>query len=120
MHATPTLLIVEDDPLIGMDLEEMAISSGWRVIGPAMHLDEALEAAGSAQIDYALLDFNLGEGTTSTPVAKKLSARKVKYCFVTAATPAEVKAVNPGAVMATKPMSLFELQRILSAALPRD
>lgn len=120
MRTTPTLLIVEDDPILGMDLEEMAIRSGWRVVGPAMHLEEALKAATDEGIDYALLDFNLSNGTDSLPVAETLSARRIRYCFVTAADPAEIRASVPKAMVATKPISLFELQRILQKATPEN
>lgn len=118
MRATPTVLIVEDDRVIAMDLEEMAIRLGWRVVGPVHNLEDAMSAATVEKLDYALLDFNLSADSTSIPVAEVLRGRAVSYCFVTSADPAEVKAANNGAKLVTKPISVFELQRILEAALP--
>jgi DNA-binding response OmpR family regulator len=112
------VLIVEDDPLIAMDLEEMAIRSGWRVVGPANDLEAAVEAATYEDIDYALLDFNLGGGTNTIPDAETLTNRKLEYCFISASDPREARAVNPRARFAMKPVSLFELRQILDAVRP--
>ena len=63
------MLVVEDELLIAMDLELLLQRHGWRVLGPATTLAEALRllAAGRTP-DVALLDLNL-QGELVTPVA---------------------------------------------------
>jgi DNA-binding response OmpR family regulator len=119
MRPAPCLLIVEDDPVVGLVIEEMVRDQGWQVVGPVRRLEEAIEAAKSEDLDFALLDFDLGEGTNSLPVAQALSSRSVSYCFLTGTDPANVRAVAGDAPLTTKPVSLFELQRILKAARPQ-
>ena len=35
----PSVLIVEDDPMIAWDLEETVLELGYRVVGPALGLE---------------------------------------------------------------------------------
>lgn len=76
-----TVLLVEDESLVSMLAEEILMEAGCEVI-LAMRLDRALEVARTAELDCALLDVNLGNGTTSFPVAQVLSERGVPFIFV--------------------------------------
>jgi CheY-like chemotaxis protein len=57
-------------------------SLGHKVVATAGRLDQAVELAGRADIDFALLDLNLG-GVRTYPVADALEARKIPYAFAT-------------------------------------
>ena len=76
------VLIVEDELMIRMLLEDMLSELGYAVAATATRLDEALDAAGSAGFDIAILDVNL-EGQASSPVADALVARGLPFCFIT-------------------------------------
>lgn len=74
--------MVEDEPIVGMLLEDMLLDLGVAVIGPAATLAEALALTGEGGLDAALLDVNLG-GERSYPVAEALAARGVPFLFLT-------------------------------------
>jgi DNA-binding NarL/FixJ family response regulator len=58
------ILIVEDDPLVSKTLETMVKDLGHRVIGIANNAIAGLSMASSLSIDIAIVDVNLGEGTS--------------------------------------------------------
>jgi CheY-like chemotaxis protein len=76
------ILIVEDDPLIGLLEEDLLLGLGCEVVGPAGGLAEALALAGPFDLDGALLDVNLGDDQVY-PVAAHLAKRGVPFVFVT-------------------------------------
>ena len=78
------VLVVEDEALIALHLELVLERHGWRVLGPAASVAEALRLLddGSAP-DVALLDVNL-RGELVTPVAEALRARGVPFVLVSA------------------------------------
>jgi DNA-binding NarL/FixJ family response regulator len=72
--ATIRVLIVEDEPLIGMDIEDAVAELGHEVVGPVAELDEALDLAANAPIGCAIIDINI-RGGHSYPVADMLLKR---------------------------------------------
>ena len=68
------VLVVEDEPLIGMDIEDAVEALGHEVVGPIAGLDEALDLATIAAVDCAILDINI-LGGHSYPVADILLER---------------------------------------------
>lgn len=78
-----TVLIVEDEFLIAMDLELMLERHGWRVMGPVATVDEALALIAVELPLVALLDVNLGTELV-TPVAVALKAQKVPFAVASA------------------------------------
>ncbi|WP_394729633.1 response regulator [Altererythrobacter sp. GH1-8] len=80
MAATLTLLLLEDEPLILMDLEFAAEECGCTPLcasSPKVAL-ELLEQYGNA-IDAAILDVSLGRGQTCFPVAHQLQRLGIPY-----------------------------------------
>ena len=53
------VLVVEDEFLIALDLELLLRRHGWRVLGPAATVDQALRLLRGETPDVALLDVNL-------------------------------------------------------------
>jgi two-component SAPR family response regulator len=72
------ILVVEDDPLVGMLIEDILLDNGCRVCGPYITFAAAMEAAKSETVDLAILDVNLG-GTYSYPIAEALAVLKVPF-----------------------------------------
>ena len=81
----PVVLVVEDEFLIAMELERVLGRDGWRVLGPAPTVGEALRLldGGGARPDVALLDANL-RGEMVTPVAARLRALGVPFVLASA------------------------------------
>lgn len=79
-----TLLVVEDEPLLGMLLEDVLGDAGAAVLGPATTVERALELLKSAdRVDAAIVDVNLA-GVRSDAVASELVARGVPFVYATA------------------------------------
>ena len=76
------VLVVEDEPIVAMTVEDMLISLGCEVVGPASHLAPALEFAETATLDAAVLDININAGR-SYPVADVLRRRAIPFLFAT-------------------------------------
>lgn len=76
--AVPKLrvLVVEDEPLVGMEIEYTVEELGHDVVGPIAQLDEAVAAAADETLGCAILDINI-RGGHSYPVADLLLARGV-------------------------------------------
>lgn len=76
------MLVVEDDPLMAMDLEDTLTAAGAVVIGLCQTLDEAMARANVDDFAVAVLDFSLGSDTVS-PVARQLVRRGVPFVLYT-------------------------------------
>ncbi|TIV21379.1 MAG: response regulator, partial [Mesorhizobium sp.] len=67
-----TVLIVEDEFLIAMDLQSILERRGWRVIGPVGSVAGASRLLERERPAVAVLDVNLGNELV-TPVAEQLT-----------------------------------------------
>ena len=76
------VLVVEDELMIRMLLEDMLSELGYTITAEAGRIDEALEAARTAEFDLAILDVNVNNETIS-PVADALVARGLPFVFAT-------------------------------------
>lgn len=76
------ILIVEDEPILGFDLEDMLEGLGWEAVGIATRLHRALELIESAAPDAAILDVNL-HNEQSYPAADMLADRRIPFIFAT-------------------------------------
>jgi CheY-like chemotaxis protein len=105
------ILIVEDEPLIAMELEEVLTSTGFSIVGPAATVSAALRMIATEAFDAALLDANLG-GQPVDEIAAALTRKNVPFVFATghdrdglprsfAAAPILRKPFNPAEVAAT-------------------
>ena len=72
-----TILLVDDEPLILMDLEFAAEDHGCEP-RCASCVSEALDQV-KAGVDAAVLDFNLVGGENCLPIARELKARSIPY-----------------------------------------
>jgi CheY-like chemotaxis protein len=76
------ILIVEDNPIIAFDTEEMLRELGACTIRIANGLEEALEAIKECPPQLALLDINLGSNT-SYEIARRLMDLAIPFVFST-------------------------------------
>jgi CheY-like chemotaxis protein len=75
------VLLVEDNMIIAMDGEDALRDLGAEVV-TAGSVSRAREALSLQKIDFAVLDFNLGN-ETSLPIADLLAAQKIGFLFAT-------------------------------------
>ena len=76
------IIIIEDEPLVAMDLESMLSDAGCEVVGSAGTLERAEVVVGEPDCDAALLDANLA-GHPVDDLAAKLTQRNIPFAFVT-------------------------------------
>lgn len=81
----PLVLLLEDEPLIGFDVEQRLRYFGFRVSGPLRSGSDALEWVGENHADVVVLDIELLDGECSR-VAETLFSRKVPFVVHTAFT----------------------------------
>jgi CheY-like chemotaxis protein len=78
----PSVLVVEDEALIAMDLQSLLEEAGYRVLGPANSTVSAMAILDGDEPDVALLDVNLGRSDVFG-VANALAERKTQVIFLT-------------------------------------
>jgi DNA-binding response OmpR family regulator len=78
--------VVEDEPLISLDITERLQDVGARVVSAA-HLEKALGLAEWPDLAAGVLDFDLGKAD-STPVCWKLAERRIPSSFIVAGSTA--------------------------------
>lgn len=109
-------LLLEDEPLILLDLEFAVEDAGGQFVStgcPAQAL-EFLAAANPA-IDLAILDVNLGRGMTCEPVARELKARGVPFILHSGDLDRRNETIrNIGARVVAKPAST---ERVIAEAI---
>lgn len=76
------ILLVEDEVIIAMMLEDMIIKLDGIAVGPATNLQVGMDLARTEAFDAAVLDVNLGDGT-STDVANILAERQIPFILAT-------------------------------------
>ncbi len=87
LHASAAtdVLIIEDEPIIAMDIEELVAGCGHRVIGVAATEADAVAIAERSRPGLILADINLGAGGDGTSaVSRIMRSCKAPVIFVTA------------------------------------
>ncbi|MFT8898247.1 MAG: response regulator [Acetobacter sp.] len=80
-----SILIIEDEPIIAMDIEDLIIHCGHTVAGIAHTQSDAIALAKETKPGLILADINLGEGGNGMEaVAEIMKSMTVPVIFVTA------------------------------------
>lgn len=109
------ILLVEDEPLVAMMMTQLISELGAEVVGPFGSVADAV-AAGSAQLDAAVLDVNVG-GELVYPVAERLVRNGTPMIFLTGY---DAKSIDPrfaSASVLSKPIDEAELAGALADLL---
>ncbi len=77
-----SILVVEDDFLVGVDVQNMLAELGFCEVRLAHDLPKAKELLDAHLPDLAILDVNIGN-TLVFPLAAELAARNVPFVFST-------------------------------------
>lgn len=83
------ILVVEDELFIAMEVEAALIEGGFRVLGPAASVEDALYLLDDERPHAAVLDYNLGRDKV-TPVALQLKSLGIPFILASATGPAEL------------------------------
>jgi CheY-like chemotaxis protein len=79
------VLIIEDEPIIAMDLENLVTELGHKVVAIAATRDEAVAKAKSERPGLVLADINLGEGGSGIDAVNEILASfDIPVIFITA------------------------------------
>lgn len=114
----PRVLILEDEPIIAMELQETLEGFGYTVVGPAHSCEAALELLWSGKVDAAILDLILGEGTCEV-VADELSLNGIPYAFASGYDSHALHDRFPDVPVITKPSASKDVANVLRGLLNR-
>ena len=112
-----TVLIVEDEPLVAMDLGAMVEELGYSILTTVSSVEEGLSQLKSRKPDFAILDANL-RGESSMPVAEALSALSIPVIFSTgyAEIPDMPEDLSKAQIL-SKPISKEQLAQAIEQSL---
>ena len=105
------ILVVDDEPLIAMDIVSSLEDEGCVVVGPAATLEKALALIDTTEIDAAMLDANLG-GKPVDALAAALVRRNIPFAFVSGYGREGLPEAFRQAMLIRKP---FQHQRLIEA-----
>ncbi|MGH6955593.1 MAG: response regulator [Caulobacteraceae bacterium] len=112
------VLVVEDEPIVALELEAILADEGATVVGPVNDLAEGLRLAEAAGISAALLDVRLGRQTVA-PLARALEMRGIPFIFYTGQGEADdVRREWPAALFIAKPAPARSLVAAVQALEP--
>ena len=111
-----TILVVEDDPLLAMDLEAILNAAGYRVIGPAATILEAVNLMHTETPDLAVLDLSLGS-EMAFPIFDDLTRIGVPFIVLSGHSRGMLPASHTYSAFLQKPCDPLILQQSISAAL---
>ncbi len=111
----PTVLVVEDEFIVALDLSETVRDLGYDVDGPYAHTKRALAAVEKALPAFAILDVNTADGEVY-PLADKLSKAGVPIIFHSGhVSPEEIAKRYPAATACAKPCPPGNLVTVIDA-----
>ena len=111
-----SILLVEDEPAIALQLEEQLNAAGARVYS-AGRLREALHMAEHPALSAAVLDFRLGEDS-SAAVCRRLEELGIPFVFYTGYGDDDAFRRWPDAPIVSKPVDAGVLINAVAGLLP--
>ena len=116
-QAKATILVVEDEPLVGLMIEKLLADLGHAVAGPYATLAQARQAIDEEEFTGAILDINLG-GELVFPLADILARRRIPFLFTTGYGPERIVPRFSNVPVLPKPLEAHMLRAFLRDALP--
>jgi len=108
-----TLLIVEDEPLLAMQLSEALKDYGWDILGIAGSIEDANRIlADRSRPDAAILDVDLG-GSPVFPLARSLRRSGIPFVFCTGYEDLDYSSEFSSHVTVRKPATILQIVRAL-------
>ncbi|WEX78101.1 response regulator [Sinorhizobium numidicum] len=118
-QVTTDIMIIEDEPLIAMDIEDMVTSLGHRVTGIARTRNEALALYHETSPRMVLADIQLADGSSGIDAVNDiLTHTSVPVIFITAFPERLLTGRKPEpAFLVTKPFNPEMVKALISQAL---
>lgn len=110
------VLIIEDEPLVALDIATLLEAADFEIVGTATTVGEALEFVRHSKIDVALLDGNL-RGHAVDDVAAALDQRRIPFLFVSGYGEENLPQDFAGRPILTKPFSGEQLISVAAGVL---
>ncbi|MGJ4931790.1 PAS domain S-box protein [Bradyrhizobium sp. HKCCYLS2038] len=110
-HHQRRVLVLEDEPLIAMDVAAALSDAGWSVIGPASTVAQALALLRTIGCDAAVLDTNIG-AETAEPVAAELVRSGTPFITVSGYSHEQQPEIMKKGLVMSKPV---ERERLVAA-----
>jgi DNA-binding LytR/AlgR family response regulator len=116
-----TILIVEDESLVALDMVDILTRLGYRVLPTAMGYAEAVSILDNEKPDLVLVDINLSGSQTGVDLAQKLRHQyQVPFIFITShsdkQTVEQAAATQPNGYL-VKPFDESDLYASIEVAL---
>ena len=113
------ILIIEDEPLIAMDLESLVTEVGHRVLGVARTHAEAVAAVAARRPSLVLADIQLADGSSGLEAVNEiLNTINVPVIFITAYPERLLTGQKPEPTfLITKPFQPETVKAVISQAL---
>ncbi len=109
-----SVLIVEDEALLAMELESLIEDAGHKVVGWATSSKEAMRLVDALDADLAFIDIHLTDGPTGVAVAEYIARTKQSIVVFITANPKRVPEHFAGAVgVIAKPYTMNGLMAAL-------
>jgi CheY-like chemotaxis protein len=114
-----TILLVEDEYIIAMDMADHLRNAGATVLGPVASANDAIDLIDDhvQDLDAAVLDVNLGPGKTAYPIADRLAEIGVPYVFATGDVQVRRNCTGP---VLEKPVLEADLLNAVRTLMPAD
>ncbi|MBB5735749.1 CheY-like chemotaxis protein [Xanthomonas campestris] len=110
------VLVVENDQMNAMLLDLQLVQAGAVVLGPVGEVAQALALIQAEAPEIAVLDYRLGNGETSEPVARLLAELGIPFVLATGVASGTIPRGFERGVILTKPYLSDELIGALSRA----
>lgn len=107
------VLIVEDEIFVALEMRAALMDIGVKSVEICGQLRDAIEYADKNEIDFALIDVNLGSNQTSEPVVDILRDKRVPFALITAYNPDQIAFRKQNDIVFSKPVSRDCLDAVL-------
>jgi CheY-like chemotaxis protein len=103
------VLVLEDEPLIALELVDMFEGLGCLSVGQAVTIASALQLIRTREPEFALLDYTIG-AQASTEVAAELARRNIPFAFATGVQHSQIPAEFACIPFVSKPFELDDIE----------
>jgi len=111
-----SVLLVEDEALVAIDVKAILEMAGGRVVGPAYSLGQGLNCADRGRIDCAVLDVNL-HNESVFKLADVLADRGIPIIFLSAHSLDVAPPHHRRRCLVRKPFNTFSLIQAIRTAV---
>jgi DNA-binding NtrC family response regulator len=115
----PRVFIAEDSVLISLDLEKILRDYGCEIAGQAAYVANSLEMIGASEIDFALIDYRLGDGT-SEPITEALKNKAIPYALCTGQSKNDFPTTSMDVPVIWKPFVPEDIHRVIDQLVDKS